>query len=54
MSDTTDLQQQWQHLADQVRHHREAYYYGTPEISDADFDQLLRQLQDFEREHPPG
>ena len=42
----------WQELADSVRHHRQQYYYGTPEITDAEFDTLYRQLQDFEAAHP--
>ena len=47
-----ELSQQWQSLADQVRHHREVYYYGNPEISDAEFDALLTRLQEFEDSHP--
>ena len=47
-----ELAQQWQSLADQVRHHREVYYYGNPEISDAEFDALLTRLQEFEDAHP--
>lgn len=47
-----ELAQQWQSLADQVRHHREVYYYGNPEISDAEFDALLTRLQEFENSHP--
>ena len=46
------LAQQWQSLADQVRHHREVYYYGNPEISDAEFDALLTRLQEFENSRP--
>ncbi len=42
----------WQELADQVRHHRQLYYYGDPEISDADFDALLQELKDLEQAHP--
>ncbi|CAB0798067.1 DNA ligase (NAD(+)) LigA [Corynebacterium diphtheriae] len=47
-----DLRRQWDDLAEQVRHHRDAYYNHTPEISDAEFDQLFRQLQQLEQEHP--
>lgn len=46
------LSQQWQELADAVTHHRSRYYYGTPEISDADFDALFARLQAFEAAHP--
>lgn len=42
----------WIRLAAEVRRHRELYYYGTAEISDADFDTLLRELQNLEAEHP--
>lgn len=45
-------QSRWQELADQVRHHRQLYYYGEPEISDADFDALLQELKDLEQAHP--
>jgi DNA ligase (NAD+) len=44
--------QQWTRLADLVRHHRDLYYYGTPEISDAEFDSYMRELQQLEAEHP--
>ena len=48
----SNIQEQWQQLAEEVRTHRERYYYGEPTLSDQDFDALLRRLQDFEREHP--
>ena len=48
----SDLAQRWQNLADQVRYHREKYYYADPEISDAEFDSLLRELKDLEAAHP--
>lgn len=47
-----DLRRQWDDLAEQVRHYRDAYYNHTPEISDAEFDQLFRQLQQLEQQHP--
>lgn len=50
--DNTDLRRQWDDLAQQVRHHRDAYYNGTPEIPDADFDKLFQALQKLEEEHP--
>jgi DNA ligase (NAD+) len=37
--------------ADLERHNR-LYYEGTPEISDFEFDQLLRRLQELEAAHP--
>lgn len=48
----TDPTLRWQQLADSIRHHRQQYYYGSPEISDADFDSLLRELQQLEEDHP--
>ncbi|MFD2455920.1 NAD-dependent DNA ligase LigA [Corynebacterium mendelii] len=42
----------WQELADQVRHHRQAYYNAQPEIPDADFDALFRELEQLEKDHP--
>jgi DNA ligase (NAD+) len=40
-------------LRDEIRRHEELYYIqSTPEISDADFDALMRELQDLEAEHP--
>ena len=36
-----------------LRHHNERYYVdAVPEISDAEFDALMRELQDLERAHP--
>ena len=40
-------------LRDQVRHHEERYYVlNDPEIADAEFDALLKQLDALEAEHP--
>jgi len=40
-------------LRDQIRHHEYRYYVlDDPEISDAEFDRLMNQLQKFEAEHP--
>jgi DNA ligase (NAD+) len=40
-------------LRRQIRHHEERYYVANqPEISDAEFDELLRELQQLETEHP--
>ena len=36
-----------------IRHHEERYYVASdPEISDAEFDSLLHELQNLESEHP--
>jgi DNA ligase (NAD+) len=40
-------------LTSAIRHHDERYYVlDTPEISDADYDALMRELRDLEAAHP--
>jgi DNA ligase (NAD+) len=40
-------------LRDLIRHHEERYYvYDAPEISDAEFDALMRELRALEETHP--
>src|ERR1700691_4901481 len=40
-------------LREKIRHHEYLYYVvDNPEISDAEFDKLMRQLKDLEAEHP--
>ncbi len=40
-------------LRDLIRHHEERYYvHNAPEISDAEFDALMRELSALEAEHP--
>src|SRR5579864_640748 len=44
---------QAQHLRDLIRHHEERYYiHSAPEISDAAFDALMRELNTLEAAHP--
>ncbi|OFT90803.1 NAD-dependent DNA ligase LigA [Corynebacterium sp. HMSC28B08] len=52
MTTQPELTEQWRQLAEQVRTHRERYYYGDPTISDEEFDTLLAQLKELERTHP--
>jgi DNA ligase (NAD+) len=41
------------HLREQLRHHEHLYYVlDAPEISDAEYDALMRRLQDLEAQHP--
>lgn len=48
-----ELLERYEDLKDQVRHHRRAYYVeDAPEISDAAFDALFRELEDLEALHP--
>src|SRR2546427_286446 len=39
-------------LAEKIRHHRNLYYNGTPEISDAEFDALEDRLRELAPDHP--
>ncbi|HEV7768181.1 MAG TPA: NAD-dependent DNA ligase LigA [Thermoanaerobaculia bacterium] len=39
-------------LRTELERHNRLYYEGTPEISDYDFDQKMRRLQELEAEHP--
>ncbi len=40
-------------LRETIRHHEHLYYVlDTPEITDAEYDALVRELQETEREHP--
>jgi DNA ligase (NAD+) len=44
---------QIQQLRSEIRHHEEQYYtHSNPEISDAEFDRLLHELERLEAEHP--
>ncbi|MDP3850136.1 MAG: NAD-dependent DNA ligase LigA [Luteolibacter sp.] len=40
-------------LRGKIRHHDELYYnQATPEISDAEYDKLFRELEELEKKHP--
>ena len=46
-------QQRYAELCDIVRHNNELYYaQAQPEISDAEYDKLYREIEELEREHP--
>jgi DNA ligase (NAD+) len=48
-----DLEKKIETLRDQIRHHEYRYFVlDNPEISDAEFDQLMIQLKKLEAEHP--
>ncbi|MGA9981123.1 MAG: NAD-dependent DNA ligase LigA [Candidatus Sulfotelmatobacter sp.] len=50
---TKELGKKLEALRDKIRHHESLYYVlDQPEISDAEFDKLMRQLKDLEAEHP--
>ena len=40
-------------LRARIRHHEEQYYvHDAPDITDAEFDDLMKELTALEREHP--
>lgn len=53
MSVKVHAQQRIEELRDLIRYHEHRYYVlDDPEISDAEFDKLLRELKHLESEHP--
>lgn len=51
--DKTSAAKRAEHLRSELERHNRLYYqHAAPEISDREFDQLLRELQDIEKEHP--
>jgi DNA ligase (NAD+) len=53
VSSGKDLVKKIESLREKIRHHEYLYYVvDNPEISDAEFDKLMRQLKDLEAEHP--
>jgi DNA ligase (NAD+) len=52
-SSMKDLEKKIESLREKIRHHEYLYYVvDNPEISDLEFDKLMRQLKDLEAEHP--
>lgn len=48
-----DIARQIEQLREQIRHHDELYYQkAAPEISDQDYDALMRQLMELEQQRP--
>ncbi|MBV8476279.1 MAG: NAD-dependent DNA ligase LigA, partial [Acidobacteria bacterium] len=48
-----DIQQKIDRLREKIRYHEHRYYVlDAPEISDAEFDRLMRELNELEAEHP--
>ncbi len=48
-----DLLQRYAELIDSITHHNALYYAeASPDISDAEYDALYRELEDIERAHP--
>jgi DNA ligase (NAD+) len=52
-SPSKDVEKKIAALREKIRHHEYLYYVvDNPEISDLEFDKLMRQLKDLEAEHP--
>jgi DNA ligase (NAD+) len=50
---STDVRQEIEELRDQLRRHEHLYYVlDQPEITDAEYDALMRRLQEIEARHP--
>ena len=48
-----DAKKKTEQLREQIRHHDTAYYTNAaPEISDFDYDALMRDLEELEKKHP--
>src|SRR5688500_8398264 len=48
-----DAHQRIAELREQIQHHDDAYYVADrPEVSDAEYDALMRELRALEGEHP--
>jgi len=53
VSGTKDARARWEALRDEVERHNRLYYVeDAPEISDAEYDALFRELQALEERHP--
>jgi DNA ligase (NAD+) len=53
MPATKDVGKKIEALREKIRHHEYLYFVlDNPEISDLDYDKLMRQLKDLEAEHP--
>jgi DNA ligase (NAD+) len=47
------LQSEVTHLREQIDHHNYRYYVlDDPEVTDAEYDRMMRRLEELEREHP--
>ena len=50
---TTSIPEQLNILRQQINHHNRCYYvFDDPEVSDAEYDTLLRELQQLEKKYP--
>ena len=48
-----EIKKAYKELVDKIRYHMDRYYNDdAPEIEDAEYDALMRELKTMEREHP--
>jgi DNA ligase (NAD+) len=53
MAESADVKERINHLRELINHHNYRYYVlDNPEISDADYDTLMRELQQLEEQYP--
>ena len=53
MNDLSPIQERIEQLKDQLHHHNYRYYVlDSPEISDGEYDLLMRELKSLEAEYP--
>jgi len=53
MGDTNKVKQRIEELREVINHHNYRYYVlDSPEISDAEYDELMRELRQLESQHP--
>jgi len=53
LSETSSVAARVEALRQRINHHNRLYYvYDAPEISDAEYDRLMRELQALEAQHP--
>ena len=52
MTSNTAIETRANDLRESLQYHSERYYAGEPEIPDADYDKILRELSDIEAQHP--
>src|SRR5712671_7706547 len=51
--DLQELESEAEKLREQINHHNYRYYVlDDPEVTDAEYDTLMRRLETLEREHP--
>src|SRR5262249_20869788 len=47
----TEVRERHATLSQEVEAHRQRYYFATPTVSDAEFDQLMRELEGLEEQY---